>query len=113
MRTALVIVAAAVALFVGGWVIDDKIFGADVPRNRAVAGIDVGRLSIDEAATRIADARLDGQVIQLRHETDSLITTRSRSRGRRRHDRRPRRRGRPAAAVAATLRVGGVAVRRG
>jgi len=77
MRNALALVAAAVLVFSAGWLIDDKLFGHAIPRNRSVAGIDVGRMGIADAEARIAAARLDGQVIELRHGSESLITTAS------------------------------------
>ena len=77
MRNALVIVVAAVVVFLAGWLIDDKLFGDDIPRNRSVAGVDIGRMSVADAEVRLGAARLDGQVIELRHGSDTLITTAS------------------------------------
>ena len=58
MRNALLSVAAVVAAVFAGWVLDDKVLGGDIARNTSIAGVDVGRLDIDEAAGLLTDGRL-------------------------------------------------------
>ena len=75
MRNALLAVAAVVAAVFAGWVLDDKVLGGDIPRNTSIAGVDVGRLDIDEAAELLTDGRLTDRPIELRHGTNSLTIT--------------------------------------
>lgn len=75
MRNALLAVAAVVAAVFAGWVLDDKILGGDIARNTSIAGVDVGRLDIDEAAELLTDGRLTDRPIELRHDTNSLAIT--------------------------------------
>ena len=75
MRNALLAVAAVVAAVFAGWVLDDKVLGGDIARNTSIAGVDVGRLDIDEAAELLTDGRLTDRPIELRHDTNSLTIT--------------------------------------
>jgi hypothetical protein len=75
MRNALLAVAAVVAAVFAGWVLDDKVLGGDIARNTSIAGVDVGRLDIDEAAELLTDGRLTDRPIELRHDTNSLAIT--------------------------------------
>ena len=75
MRVLLLSLAVATTVFVGGWLVDDKMLGADIPRNRSVATIDVGGLDVDDARSRLADAGLDAQPIRLRYGADVVSTT--------------------------------------
>ena len=75
MRRALLAVAAVVAAVFAGWVLDDKVLGGDIARNTSIAGVDVGRLDIDEAAELLTDGRLTDRPIELRHDTNSLTIT--------------------------------------
>lgn len=75
MRNALLSVAAVVAAVFAGWVLDDKVLGGDIARNTSIAGVDVGRLDIDEAAGLLTDGRLTNRPIELRHDTNSLTIT--------------------------------------
>ena len=75
MRNALLAVVAVVAAVVAGWVLDDKVLGGDIARNTSIAGVDVGRLDIDEAAGLLTDGRLTDRPIELRHDTNSLTIT--------------------------------------
>ena len=75
MRNALLAVAAVVAAVFAGWVLDDKVLGGDIARNTSIAGVDVGRLDIDEAAGLLTDGRLTNRPIELRHDTNSLTIT--------------------------------------
>lgn len=75
MRNALLAVAAVVAAVFAGWVLDDKVLGGDIARNTSIAGVDVGRLDIDEAAELLTDGRLTNRPIELRHDTNSLTIT--------------------------------------
>lgn len=75
MRNALLAVAAVVAVVFAGWVLDDKVLGGDIARNTSIAGVDVGRLDIDEAAELLTDGRLTDRPIELRHDTNSLTIT--------------------------------------
>jgi hypothetical protein len=75
MRNALLAVAAVVAAVFAGWVLDDKVLGGDIARNTSIAGVDVGRLDIDEAAGLLTDGRLTDRPIELRHDTNSLTIT--------------------------------------
>ena len=75
MRNALLAVAAVVAAVFAGWVLDDKVLGGDIARNTSIAGVDVGRLEIDEAAELLTDGRLTDRPIELRHDTNSLAIT--------------------------------------
>jgi hypothetical protein len=75
MRNALLAVAAVLLAFLAGWLIDDKLLGGDVPRNRSVAGVDIGKLDLDEAATRLSEADLTGRAIGLSFEGEVLTTT--------------------------------------
>lgn len=63
MRNALLAVAAVVVVFLAGWIVDDKILGGDIPRGESIAGVDVGRLDVDEARTRIAESGLTDREI--------------------------------------------------
>ena len=63
MRNALLAVAAVVVVFLAGWIIDDKILGGDIPRGESIAGVDVGKLDVDEARERIAEAGLTDREI--------------------------------------------------
>lgn len=75
MRTALALVAAAVVVFLVGWIVDDKLLGDDVPRNRSVAGVDIGGLSVEEAETRLVEAGLSDRGMALVHDGEELITS--------------------------------------
>ena len=75
MRNALLAVVAVVAAVVAGWVLDDKLLGGDIARNTSIAGVDVGRLDIDEAAELLTDGRLTDRPIELRHDTNALTIT--------------------------------------
>ena len=75
MRNALLAVVAVVAAVVAGWVLDDKVLGGDIARNTSIAGVDVGRLDIDEAAELLTDGRLTDRPIELRHDTNALTIT--------------------------------------
>ncbi len=75
MRNALLAVAAVVAAVFAGWVLDDKVPGGAIARNTSIAGVDVGRLDIDEAAELLTDGRLTDRPIELRHDTNSLTIT--------------------------------------
>ena len=75
MRNAPLSVAAVVAAVFAGWVLDDKVLGGDIARNTSIAGVDVGRLDIDEAAELLTDGRLTDRPIELRHDTNSLTIT--------------------------------------
>jgi hypothetical protein len=75
MRNALLAVAGVVAAVFAGWVLDDKVLGGDIARNTSIAGVDVGRLDIDEAAELLTDGRLTDRPIELRHDTNSLTIT--------------------------------------
>ena len=75
MRNALLAVVAVVAAVVTGWVLDDKVLGGDIARNTSIAGVDVGRLDIDEAAELLTDGRLTDRPIELRHDTNALTIT--------------------------------------
>ena len=75
MRNALLAVAAVVAAVFAGWVLDDKVLGGDIARNTSIAGVDVGRLDIDEAAELLTDGRLTDRPVELRHGTNSLTVT--------------------------------------
>ena len=75
MRVLLLSLAVATTVFVGGWLVDDKMLGADIPRNRSVATIDVGGLDVEDARSRLADAGLDAQPIRLRYGADVVSTT--------------------------------------
>ena len=75
MRNAPLSVAAVVAAVFAGWVLDDKVLGGDIARNTSIAGVDVGRLDIDEAAGLLTDGRLTDRPIELRHDTNSLTIT--------------------------------------
>ena len=43
--------------------------------NTSIAGVDVGRLDIDEAAELLTDGRLTDRPIELRHDTNTLTIT--------------------------------------
>ena len=75
MRNALLATAAVVLAFLAGWLVDDKLFGNDIPRNQSVAGVDVGKLDIDDAARRLAEADLTGREIGLSYRGALLVTT--------------------------------------
>ena len=75
MRNALLAVVAVVAAVVAGWILDDKLLGGDIARNTSIAGVDVGRLNIDEAAELLTDGRLTDRPIELRHDTNTLTIT--------------------------------------
>ena len=75
MRNALLAVVAVVAAVVAGWILDDKLLGGDIARNTSIAGVDVGRLDIDEAAELLTDGRLTDRPIELRHDTNTLTIT--------------------------------------
>ena len=75
MRNALLAVAAVLLAFLAGWLIDDKLLGGDLPRNRSVAGVDVGKLDLDEASTRLDEADLAGREIGLSYGGAVLTTT--------------------------------------
>ena len=75
MRNALLAVAAVMAAVFAGWVLDDKVLGGDIARNTSIAGVDVGRLDIDEAAELLTDGRFTDRPIELRHGTNSLTIT--------------------------------------
>ncbi len=75
MRTAPALVAAAVVVFLLGWIVDDKVFGEDVPRNQSVAGVSVSRLSLEDAKTNLAEAGLAERGIQLTFGGQDLLTT--------------------------------------
>ncbi len=72
MRTALLLVAAAVVVFLAGWLIDDKVFGDDLPRNVNIAGVDVGGTSTEVATARLNEAGLDQQLIEMQWAGVSL-----------------------------------------
>ncbi len=75
MRNALLAVAAVLLAFLAGWLIDDKLLGGDVPRNQSIAGVDIGKLDLDEATLRLAEADLAGRQIGLSYEGAVLTTT--------------------------------------
>lgn len=75
MRNALLAVAAVLVVFLGGWLIDDKITGSAIPRNQTIDGIDIGRLGEDEARERLGGSALTGQTIRLVHEGRELVAT--------------------------------------
>ena len=75
MRNALLAVVAVVAAVVAGWILDDKLLGGDIARNTSIAGVNVGRLNIDEAAELLTDGRLTDRPIELRHDTNALTIT--------------------------------------
>ena len=75
MRNALLAAAAVLLAFLAGWLIDDKLFGRDIPRNQAVAGVDVGKLDLDDAVLRIGEADLAGREIGLTYDGALLVTT--------------------------------------
>ncbi|MEM9467978.1 MAG: VanW family protein [Actinomycetota bacterium] len=75
MRNALLAVAAVLLAFLAGWLIDDKLLGGDVPRNRSVAGVDVGKLDLDEARERLAEAGLADREIGLSYGGAVLTAT--------------------------------------
>ena len=75
MRTALALVAAAVVVFLLGWIVDDKVFGDDVPRNRSVAGVSIGGLSLDDAEAKLAEAGLADRGMALTFGGEELFTS--------------------------------------
>ncbi|MEO0494843.1 MAG: VanW family protein [Actinomycetota bacterium] len=75
MRNALLAVVAVVVVFFAGWVVDDKILGGDIARNTSIAGVDVGRLDVDEATEVLTDGRLTDRPVELRHGANSLTVT--------------------------------------
>ncbi len=75
MRNALLTAAAVVVAVFAGWLVDAKFLGGDIARNTSIAGVDVGRLDVDEAAQLLADGRLTDRPIELRHGSNSLTIT--------------------------------------
>ena len=75
MRNALLTAAAVVVVVFAGWLVDAKFLGGDIARNTSIAGVDVGRLDVDEAAQLLADGRLTDRPIELRHGSNSLTIT--------------------------------------
>ena len=75
MRNALLAVAAVVVVFLAGWIVDDKILGGDIPRGESIAGVDVGKLDIDEARERIAEAGLTDRDIQIFSGDTDLVAS--------------------------------------
>ena len=75
MRNALLAVAAVLLAFMAGWLVDDKLLGGDIPRGQSVGGVDVGRLDVDEAITRLDEADLAGREIGLSYDGTVLTTT--------------------------------------
>ena len=75
MRTALALVAAAVVVFLLGWIVDDKVFGDDVPRNRSVAGVSIGGLSLEDAEAKLAEAGLADRGMALTFGGEELFTS--------------------------------------
>ncbi len=75
MRTTLVLVAAAVFVFLAGWWIDDQLLNNDVPRAVSVAEVDIGDLAHDDAVKRLEEAGLADARIELRWADVSIERT--------------------------------------